>query len=433
MLLLFSWQGSVKITKPMPKFSYISVAKDGKRETGIIESINQEEAVAVLQRKGLVVTSIIQYDISSVHPDIKKKNILLDKPKHRKFKHMGVRSGDLVVFSRQLSMLLGAGVSLMKALDVILKQVDSQKLCETIADISKSMETGKTFKDSLGKHKNIFSDLWLYLIETGESSGNLPTVLDHLAKYLEDRQAFQRKIISALMYPIILFLVSIGAVMFFVLKIVPTFTQILGSMNVEMPLPTKILISISYVLRKRFFLFIIVIVGLVFLVKKMMKIDRTRYLIEKIQLRLPIFGNFFRFTMIESFATTMSILVESGVPVIYALDISERSQPNKTMQELIGAVKNSVREGKSFAIPLGSTDFFPPMVVQMISIGEEIGELADMFKRIAKYYQEYLEAFVTRIAALFEPLMIVFMGAIIGAMVISIFLPIFNMATATAH
>jgi type IV pilus assembly protein PilC len=261
----------------------------------------------------------------------------------------------------------------------------------------------------------------------------LPLVLNHLADYLEDRQAFKSKILSALMYPAVLFLVAIGAVFFFIIKIVPTFTQILTSMNVELPFATKVLIGISEVLRKKFvFLVVVIAIGVSFM-RKALKVDSVRIAVERIQLKLPLFGNFFRFMMIESFCTTMAILIESGVPIIYALDISERSQPNKTMREIISTVKLNVREGKSFSIPLEKAGFFPPMVIQMVSTGEEIGELANMFKRISTYYQQYLAAFISRFASLFEPLMIVFMGGIIGAMVISIFLPIFSLATASGR
>ncbi len=412
----------------MLKFSYIARTKDATRDTGIIEAPGQDEAVAILQRKNLIVTSIVKIEKSSSAADKSKASLFGKEPK-QKFRHSGVTSGDLVLLARQLSMLLGAGVSLMKALTVTQKQIDSKKLNDCISEMSKDMEAGRTFKDSLAKHKNIFSDLWLYLVETGEASGNLPKVLDHLANYLEGKQAFKTKIISALMYPCILFLVATGAVLFFVMKIVPTFTKILTSMNVALPLPTQILINISNFLTQRFFLILIVVMAAVFLFRKMLKSEKVRAAVEKIQLNIPIFGNFFRFMMIESFSTTMSILIESGVPIIYALDISERSQPNHTMKEIIGEVKLSVRQGKSFAVPLDKTKFFPPMVIQMIATGEEIGELSGMFKRISQYYREYLEAFVARLTAIFEPIMIVIMGAIIGAMVISIFLPIFSLAT----
>jgi len=418
----------------MSKFSYIARTKEGSKQIGTLEAPNQDEAVAALQRKELVVVSLVQHDLEAiVSQEHDKKGMLPIGQQPLKFKHRNVKFGDLVIFARQLSLLLSAGVSLMKALDVISKQMDSQRLYEVVSDIAKDMEAGRTFRDSLAKYKSIFSDMWLYLVETGEASGSLPVVLNHLANYLEERQAFKTKIISALTYPLILFLVAIAAVFFFVIKIVPTFTQILSSMNVELPLPTRILIGISDLVRKKFLIFVLIIAGVVFFIRRLLKVDAFRIVIERVQLRLPVFGNFFRFMMIESFSTTMSILIESGVPIIYALDISERSQPNKTMREIISDVKLNVREGKSFSFPLEKSGFFPPMVIQMVSTGEEIGELSNMFKRISAYYQQYLEAFVARFASLFEPLMIVFMGIIIGAMVISIFLPIFSLATATSQ
>jgi type IV pilus assembly protein PilC len=293
----------------MAKFSYIARTKDGSRDTGTIEAKDQDSAISILQKKGLIVTSIVQFDITSPYQQKKKKDTF-GRLSSKKFGHGGVRAGDLVIFARQLAMLLGAGVSLLKSLEIILKQVDSKRLYEVIVAVTREMEGGRTFKDSLLKYKSVFSELWVYLIETGEASGNLPTVLEHLAKYLEDRQAFKRKIISALMYPAILFVVAVGAVMFFVVKIVPTFSEILLSFNVELPLPTKILIAISNGLRKRLILIILVIAGVIFLFKKLMKMDLFRAKLEKVQLKLPIFGNFFRFMMIEGFSTTMSILID---------------------------------------------------------------------------------------------------------------------------
>jgi len=417
----------------MPKFSYLARKGDGGRESGVIESRNKQDAIAILQKKDLLVTSIIQYD--SADKGKKGPGFLSfgSRKKVKKFKHTGVKFIDLVILARQLAMLLSAGVSLLKALEVIRRQVDSKRLHDVLSDISKNMEAGHTFKDSLVKHKRVFSDLWLFLVETGEASGNLPTVLDHLAKYLEERESFKQKIFSALMYPAVLLLVSVGAILFFVIKIVPTFVGILSGLNVKLPLPTQILISISNVMKKYFLLMIGAAIIIWFIFDRISRYDKVKRAIEMIQLKLPLFGSFFSFMMVENFATTMSILIESGVPIIYALDICERSQPSKSMQTVIRDVKNHVRDGKSLATPLENSGFFAPMVIQMITIGEEIGELSEMFKRIAKFYQEYLGAFVTRFASLFEPLMIVFMGVIIGAMVISIFLPIFQLATASAR
>lgn len=413
----------------MPKFSYLARKSDGTKDSGVIQANSKEEAISLLQKKGLLITSLLQYEAAT--KSIAKPSSS-GKLKTKSFKYNRVKFADLVILARQLSMLLGAGVSLLKSLEVITKQVESRKLYDVLTDVAKNMEAGQTFKDSLIKHKDVFSELWIFLVETGEASGNLPVVLDHLAKYLEDRQSFRQKIISALMYPFVLFIVAIAALMFFVIKIVPTFSSILTSINVELPLPTRILINLSNTLRKRWLFGIAILILLFFLFKKLMKNEKVKLLVEKLQLRLPVFGHFFSFMNVESFATTMSILIESGVPIIYALDICERSQPSNIMREIIHDVKVNVRDGRSLAVPLEKSGFFAPMVIQLIIIGEEIGELSEMFKRIAKFYQEYLANFVARLASLFEPIMIVFMGILIGGMVISIFLPIFNMATATA-
>lgn len=409
----------------MPKFSYICRKKSGEKEAGVVEGPSQDEVLAQLQKKGLYVTSIIPFEVS-------KKDAVPTKDRRvarKQFTHGGVNDNDLVTFSRQLAMLLSAGISLLRALDVILKQVDSKKLSVIVVQVRQDMEGGKTFRDSLAKFPDIFSPLWINLIETGEASGNLPSVLDKLAHYLEESASFRRKIISALMYPGILLLVSVAAVFFFIIKIVPTFATILDSFGVELPLATKILITLSNVLRKRFLLMAGAIVGGVFFLKKLSKQPGISRMIEEVTFKLPIFGEFSRYLLLERFATTLSILIESGVPILYALEISERSAGSMKMAETIQYVKKNVKEGKNMAQPMEKSDFFTPMVVQMVAIGEEIGELSGMLKKIAKFYQEYLEVFVTRLAAIFEPLMIVFMGVIIGAMVISIFLPIFSLAS----
>ena len=410
----------------MPKFSYIGRKSSGAKETGIMEGPSQDDVVSQLQRKGLFVTSIIPFDVGKKDPVFLKET----KVARKQFTHNGVRAGDLVLFARQMSMLLGAGVSLLRTLDIISKQVDSKRLFDIIVQIRQDMEGGRTLRDSLAKFPDIFSALWVNLIETGEASGNLPMVLDKLAYYLEESESFKRKIISALMYPGILMVVSVSAVLFFVIKIVPTFSKILDSFGVELPMATRILIAISNLLTKKFLWIVAGIALVVFVVRKFSSRPPFNRIIEDTRFKLPIFGDFFRYMLLERFATTMSILIESGVPILYALEISERSSGSLKMSETLQFIKKNVKEGRSMAAPMEKSELFTPMVVQMVAIGEEIGELSNMLKRIAKFYQEYLETFVVRLASIFEPLMIVFMGIIIGAMVISIFLPIFNMATA---
>lgn len=412
----------------MPRFSYIARKSSGERDTGILDALSQDEAVLQLQQKGLIVISILPLEMSQqTAPGVVPSHVAIRKKSQ--FTHGGVRATDLVIMSRQLALLLGAGVSLLRSIDIISKQVDSKRLFDVISQIRKDMEGGRTLRDSMAKFPKIFGSLWLNLVETGEASGNLPMVLEKLAYYLEEAMAFRRKILSALLYPGILLFVSVSAVMFFVLKIVPTFAGILDSFGVPLPMATKIVIGISQFLLHKMYIIVGAVVLVVYVFRRLNAVPKFNRIFEEMRLRAPVMGEFFRFALLERFATTMAILVESGVPILYALEISERSSGSMKMCECIAFIKRNVKEGHSMAEPMEKMDLFTPMVIQLIAIGEEIGELTSMLKRISKYYQEYLETFVNRLATIFEPLMIVFIGIIIGAMVISIFLPIFNLAT----
>jgi type IV pilus assembly protein PilC len=410
----------------MGRFSYIARRKDGQRDSGVLEAGSQDEAILQLQQKGLVVTSVISFDVG--RDEMAAQAAASPRRPRSQFTHGGVKANDLVIFARQLALLLGAGVSLLRCLDIILKQVDSRQLFKIITQVRQDMEGGRTLRDSLAKFPNTFSNLWVNLIETGEASGNLPMVLEKLAYYLEESLAFQSKIVSALMYPGILLLISVSAVVFFVVKIVPTFSKILVSFGVEMPLATRIVIGLSDALTKRWYLIAGGVFAIVFIFKQISRQPRLAKVIENAKFRIPIMGEFYRYVLLERFATTMGILIESGVPILYALEIAERSAGSSKMAEAVGQIKRSVREGRSMAEPMEKNELFTPMLVQLVAIGEEIGELNNMLKRIGKFYQDYLATFVTRLATIFEPLMIVFIGIIIGAMVISIFLPIFNLA-----
>jgi len=412
----------------VPRFSYIGRKGTGERDTGILDALSPDEAVLQLQQKGLIVTSILPLEISQqMTAGTAPRNIA--RRKRSQFTHSAVRATDMVITARQLALLLGAGVSLLRSLDIIGKQVDSKKLFDIVGQIRQDMEGGRTLRDAMAKFPKVFSALWLNLVETGEASGNLPTVLEKLAYYLEEDMAFRRKILSALLYPGILLLISVSAVMFFVMKIIPTFAGILESFGVPLPLATRVVINISHFLVEKSYILVAAIAGIVFFFRHLNAQPKFNRLFEEMRLKAPVMGDFFRYMLLERFATTMAILVESGVPILYALEISERSAGSAKMSECIAFIKKNVKEGRSMAEPMEKMEIFTPMSIQLVSIGEEIGELTGMLKRISKYYQEYLETFVNRLATIFEPVMIVFIGIIIGAMVISIFLPIFNLAT----
>jgi type II secretory pathway component PulF len=263
-------------------------------------------------------------------------------------------------------------------------------------------------------------------VDSGEASGNLSLVLARLAGYLERDAAFKRKIISALIYPVILSCAGLSALLFLSIKVIPTFASLFMGFNIELPALTKMVIAFSSFLVKKWLMIIIVIFAAVFIFRQYVstKAGRRRY--ERFLFNLPVFGEFFRTLVIERFTSEMATLVESGVPILYSLEITEHSVGNLYLGDILSKVKNEVREGKPLSQPLETSGFFDPMSVQMISIGEEIGELPNMFKRLNAFYGEFVDLFLTRITSMFEPIMLIVMGGLVGILVAAMFLPIFE-------
>lgn len=405
----------------MARFFYIARDDKGTKITGVEEGYTQEEVISRLQARNLLVINVITETIA-------EKGLQPGQAsgKHLKSRHYRISSEDLVLFCRQLATLLGAGVTVLKSLDIISMQVSSTKLYQVIRRLEKDMEAGLSLHEAMAKHPAIFTELWVNLVESGEASGNLAMILSRLASYLERNQAFRTKIISALIYPAILMFAGIGALLFLTMKIIPTFAELFKGFNVKMPFLTSILIGVSEFMRSNFLFIILGIVGLFIVVKKYISTKEGRRGYEKIKFNMPLFGEFFRALIVERFSSEMSTLVESGVPILYSLEIAEHSVGNLTMAEIIHEIKEEVRQGKTLSQPLDRSGFFDPMVVQMIAIGEEIGELPQMFKKLNAFYQEYVETFLTRFTSMFEPIMLIFMGIVIGIMVIGMFLPIFQ-------
>lgn len=408
----------------MPKFSYVARDNKGEKVTGSEEAVSADELASRLQSRNLVVISIAPETDGGAAEIVRQA-----QAKQRRFKRYGVSSSDLVIFSRQLATLLGAGVTILKSLDIIAKQVNSRKFFNVLTELEKHMEAGLSFHEAMSKYPKIFSELWTNLVESGEASGNLAVVLGRLATYLERRAAFKAKIISALMYPAILMVVGLGALLFLTVKIIPTFAELFKGFNVSLPVFTQMLIKVSYFIRKGSLGIIVGIIVFSFLFGRYIKTREGRKRFEQVQFKLPVFGEFFRSLVVERFSSEMSTLIESGVPLLYSLEITEHSVSNLVMAEIVHKIKEDVREGKPLNKSLERSRFFEPMVVQMVAIGEEIGELPQMFKRINTFYEEYTETFLARFTAMFEPLMLIFMGGVIGLMVVGMFLPIFQIAT----
>jgi len=408
----------------MPKFFYVAQDSAGKKSSGSIEGSTQEEATKRLADEGLTVGSLIP-----VHSEDTKKTEDDSSIKIKPTKmHGGIKSEDLVLFCRQLATLLGAGITILRSLQIVEPQISSKILSEAIKVLKKDMEAGLSFHKAMAKHPKVFSDLWVNLVESGEASGNLAAVLGRLASFLERGEQFKSKIISALTYPIILLTAGIGALLFMMLKILPTFMGIFQGFGMELPALTMMLMNISDFLRTKFLFIILGGGGAIYGFKAYVKTPMGRRNFEKLQFSLPVVGEFFRAVTMERFTSNMATLLESGVPILYALEISEHSVGNVILGDIIRTIKDDVREGKGIAKSMTKSGFFDGMTVQMIGVGEEIGELPAMFKKINSFYEDYSATFLERVVAMFEPLIMVFLGGVIGTMVIGMFLPIFQLS-----
>ncbi len=407
----------------MPRFSYTIRDQNGKTFKNVIDAYDRDAVVSQLQRQNYFVVSVDEVKSGHKRSDAKSK-----KKSEKKFSHKKVKMTDMLAFARQLATMLEAGVTLIRSLDVILTQVQSEFLANALNQIRADIEQGSTLSDALAKHPTVFNQFWVSLIEVGEASGTIPTVLNKLVFYLEQQARFKSSIVSGIIYPIILFGVCVGAVVFFALVVGPKFEDIFNQMGADLPLITTVLLAIFKFIKEKFFLIVLTLVGAGWGFRKYIKTYHGRMKFEKFLFRLPTFGEIFQLIVVERFTSQMSILIDAGVPILYALDISERLVDNHTCALIIQDIKEGVKGGELLVGPMERSGFFPPMAVQMIMVGEETGELSKMLKHVSAFYQDIVETFMSRFATIVEPFMLVFMGGVIGTIVLAMFLPMFNLS-----
>ncbi len=407
----------------MPKFSY--TAKDGQGNTvsAEIEAFDKTSLIKQLQRQGYFILKIQEVSAQEAQKAAKKK-----KTAKKKFARKKVKLEDMLTFARQLSTMLQAGVTLLRSLDVIKDQVESEQFNKILTLVTADVEQGSSLSEAISKHPKHFNQFWISLIEVGEASGTMPLVLSKLAFYLEQQAAFRSTIVSAVMYPIVLFVICMGAVAFFALFVGPRFEKIFNTMGVQLPMITRFLLSTFRFIKNNIFWLILTITAGIFLLRKWIRTRPGRLQLENFLFGFPSIGGIYKLIVIERFTSQMAILVESGVPILYALDISERLVDNLTCARIINTIKESVRQGELLVAPMERSNFFPPMTIQMISVGEETGELSKMLEHVASFYQNTVETFMKRLGTLIEPFMLVTMGIVIGVIVLAMFLPMFNIA-----
>jgi type IV pilus assembly protein PilC len=339
---------------------------------------------------------------------------------------------DLVVFSRQLATMIDSGMTLVSSLDILKNQTENKMLSQIIHQLYNDVETGKSFCDAIAKYPTAFSEFYINMIKAGEASGTLDAVLERLAVYLEKTAALRRKVQSSLVYPAVIVSMAVLITSVLLIKVVPTFKSIFETLGGKLPLPTQILILISDCFRQSFLALIIIMIALLFLLKRYIATPKGRYLFDKLILRLPIFGTLFLKAAVARFTRTFSTLVKSGIPILNALEIVAKTSGNKVIEEAIENSRQAVRQGESISGPLERSKVFPVMVVRMIGVGEKTGELEKMLGKIADFYEDQVDSAVSGLTSIIEPVVIAFLGIVIGGIVIALFLPIFKISELVA-
>jgi type IV pilus assembly protein PilC len=404
----------------MIRFRYLVRDKDGLQKSGEEEAPSEDAMVELLQSRGYVVISLTPAKLTEI-PTLKQKTIGFGL-------RFNVSDEDMVLFSRQMATLLDSGVVLLRALEVCSRQVSSHRLVATLQGMRKDIENGLSFSEALERHPRVFSKFWVNLVRTGEASGNLPLVLNQLAKFLEEMTSLKRKAISAMIYPVILATVAILAVFFFTVFIIPVFKGIFDNFQIELPVLTRAVLAISNSLRASL-LYIVIGIGLgIWLFSRFAQTEAAKFFLDGLKFKIPVFGRLFRLVAIQRFAASLGTLLESGVPILHALDIVAKSSSNRVVERALGEVREQVRAGKPMAAPLEKSEIFGPMVVQMVNVGEEVGELGKMLKKVSEYFDEQISVFLNGIAAMIEPIVIVAMGVVVGIIVVAMFLPIFQIS-----
>lgn len=403
----------------MASFIYIAKDKNANPERGNINADSKNEAIEILQNRGLYVIAI---DISTADKDIKKSQ------SSRKYGHKKIKLADLALLARQLGTLISSGVPLLRSLEITSLQCESKKMQQILVKMSHDIQEGLSFTESVSKYPKVFTSLWRGLIDTGESSGNLSQVLDQLAEYLELRQEFMRKLISTIIYPVFLLAVACIVLVFFTLFILPRFQEIFTQLDADLPFLTRFMFNFTNFVKKNFLFIIGGFIGGFFLLKHFLRTSKGRSLVDRIKLNFPLFKSFFWLYYLERFASTTSILFQSGVPIVYALEVVKRSIGNSVLEDILESIREKVKNGLSFSSGMAKARCFPPLMVEMAAIGEEVGNFPEIFKKISKHYRTNLQTRVERAASLFEPILIILVAAIVGIIVISLFLPLLQVA-----
>lgn len=398
----------------MARFKYVARDAMGNKVEDEITAKSQAAAMQQLKKSRLTVLTINEAKGSLF-------NLSFGKPKPR------AKSADLVIFTRQFSTMVEAGLPVVEILDILLEQTDDAGFKMVVTEVRSEVRGGSDLSTAMGRFPKVFSPLYVNLIKAGEASGDLDIILKRLAVYLEKNATLRRKIISAMTYPTVSLALIMCITIFLLVFIVPMFQDIFDKLGAELPLPTRIVMAISNTIMERWYLVMAVMIGIGVFIWFANKSPRGRYIWDSIKLKAPVFGELFQKVALSRFSRTFSTMLRSGVPMLGSLEIVASTAGNGVVEEAVMASREAVRQGESLAAPLSESPVFPPMVVRMISVGERTGALESLLEKVADFYDEQVDAAVETLTSIIEPVMIGVMGVIVGFIVIALFLPILEL------
>jgi len=422
----------------MPKFKYVAMDSKGMETEGVLDAENQSKAVAVIRSKGFFPTRVVELAgatqrkapqalrANSGQAGNKGLGIEIRMPR---FLTGRVKPKHLMVLTRQLSTLISAGLPLLRGLKILLRQEKKGALREALNGMGEAVNSGSTFSEALSQYPKIFDKLFVNMVKAGEAGGVLDVVLSRLAEFMEKAERIKSRVRSAMIYPIVVLVAALSILTFLLINVIPKFADIFKDLLGDRALPplTRFVINISYIVAHRGIYFIVVIILMVVFTRLWRRTDTGRYMLDKVKLKWPVFGALFAKTAIARFSRTLGTLMNSGVPILQALNIVRDTSGNEVVARAIQHVHDNVKEGENMSGPLEASGVFPGMVVSMVDVGEETGALPEMLLKIADNYDNEVDRAVEGLTSIIEPVLIIFLALIIGTIVIAMFVPLITL------
>jgi type IV pilus assembly protein PilC len=398
----------------MPMFEYTARSQTGQIQKGQLDVPTRDDVTAHLRKNRLILVSVREAP--------KQIKLSMGAPR--------IKTRDVVIFTRQFATMINAGLPLVQSLNILASQTENKALAEVTRAVVYDVESGNTLADAFSKHPKAFSSLYVNMVAAGEAGGILDTILLRLATFLEKNDALVRKVKGAMIYPGVIMSVAAIAICILLVFVIPTFQTMFASANLELPLPTRVVIGMSHFLISFWWAILLAIGGMVFAIRSYYATAAGRLQIDAIMLKAPVLGDVIRKSAVSRFTRTLGTLVSSGVSILEGLEITAKTAGNQVVHNAVMESRQSIAGGETIAAPLERSKVFPPMVISMIAVGEQTGGLDEMLSKIADFYDEEVDVAVSSLLSLMEPAMIVCLGVIVGGMVIAMYLPIFDMMNA---